>query len=61
MLHFLFDLLILFIYIRRRATVHESLKHSWICFNDEITLSNEQIIDEEEEEEPDELTNEINN
>jgi hypothetical protein len=35
------------------------LKHSWICFNEEITLSNEQIIDEEEEG-TDELTNEIN-
>ncbi|CAF0897205.1 unnamed protein product [Adineta steineri] len=55
---------------KRRATVHESLKHSWICFNDETTttttttLSNEEIMnspDEEiiEEEEIDELTNEI--
>ncbi|CAF0740985.1 unnamed protein product [Rotaria sp. Silwood1] len=50
---------------KRRATVHESLKHPWICLSDETTLSNEQIIDsldEEEEvaeEEIDELTNEI--
>lgn len=43
---------------RQRATVHESLKHPWICSNDETTLSNEQTIDsldeEEEEEEEDE-------
>ncbi|CAF4223343.1 unnamed protein product, partial [Rotaria magnacalcarata] len=54
---------------RRRATVHESLKHPWICFNEESTSSNEQTInsldeeDEEEEavvEEIDELTNETN-
>lgn len=35
---------------RRRATAHESLKHPWICFNEETTLSNEQIIDSLDEE-----------
>jgi serine/threonine protein kinase len=40
---------------KRRATVHESLKHPWICSNDEITLTNDQLI----EEEIDGLTNEI--
>jgi serine/threonine protein kinase len=43
---------------KRRATAHESLKHPWICFNEETTLSNEQIIDSVEEE-IDGLTNEI--
>jgi serine/threonine protein kinase len=48
---------------KRRATVHESLKHPWICCNEETTLSNEQIIDSLDEnvleEEIDGLTNEI--
>jgi serine/threonine kinase 17 len=40
---------------KHRATVHESLKHSWIGFNEEVTLTNDQLI----EEEIDGLTNEI--
>lgn len=45
---------------KQRITAHESLKHPWICFNDETTLINEQIITEDIlEEEIDELTNEI--
>ena len=44
---------------RRRATVHESLKHSWICFDGETPLLDEQIIDslKEEQEEVNELKN----
>ena len=44
-----------FLFQRRRATAHESLKHSWICFHDDPTLpieeppetSDEEIIEEE--------------
>ncbi|UJR33357.1 hypothetical protein I4U23_020805 [Adineta vaga] len=48
---------------KRRVTAHESLKHSWICFNDDSTLTNEEIIESFEEEVIEEeivgLTNEI--
>ncbi|CAF0729568.1 unnamed protein product [Adineta ricciae] len=48
---------------KRRATAHESLKHSWICFRDDPTLPNEETLETFDEEIIEEeivgLTNEI--